>query len=155
MARQVVLAVSANIMRVKAHTHDALSPPTSNSKASPPYTIVGSITVILTNTVKMTSEVKTIRELPLAYNEADFENSAREIVFEINHQWKTDPGPVVIHRFTEGIMNTVFSSNLSSIKHSHRSQSSSRLQRRFPDVQRQRTITKLFFYDHMAATPTS
>jgi hypothetical protein len=58
----------------------------------------------------MASEVKSIRELPLAYNEAEFEISAREIVFEIHPYWKTDPGPVVIHRFTEGIMNTVCSS---------------------------------------------
>ena len=102
----------------------------------------------------MKNEAKPIRELLLAYNEADFESSAREIVFEIKPQWKTDPGPVVIHRFTEGIMNTVSLSNHSSIKHSHPSQSSSRLQRRFPDVQRQRTITKLFFYGPMAAIPT-
>lgn len=55
----------------------------------------------------MISQVKAIKALPLAYNEADFENSARKIVFEMYHHWKTDPGPVVIHRFTDGIMNTV------------------------------------------------
>ncbi|KAL9102137.1 MAG: hypothetical protein Q9163_002668 [Psora crenata] len=55
----------------------------------------------------MVGEVKSIKALPLAYNEADFENSARKIVFEIYHHWKTDPGPVVIQRFTDGIMNTL------------------------------------------------
>ena len=41
------------------------------------------------------------------YNKNDTETSARELVYEVYPQWKTDPGTVVITRFTEGIMNDV------------------------------------------------
>lgn len=57
----------------------------------------------------MTSEEGIIKKLPLTYKQADSEISARKIIFEVNQHWETEAGPIVIHRFTEGIMNTVCS----------------------------------------------
>jgi hypothetical protein len=48
-----------------------------------------------------------INQIQLSYNEANSYASALELVYTICPHWKTDPGPVKIVPFTDGIMNTV------------------------------------------------
>lgn len=55
----------------------------------------------------MAEKAVSIRQLSLLYNDADSETSARDLVYEVRPNWKTDPGSVEIVRFTGGIMNAV------------------------------------------------
>ena len=101
----------------------------------------------------MASAAKGLRRLPLSYDESDFENSARNIVYEINPHWRTDPGPVVIKRFTEGIMNTV--GNYKRPKsYANLDASCSKSQKRRLDVQTSKMTMMLCFCDRMVGIQT-
>ena len=55
----------------------------------------------------MAGEATLPKQIALSYDGADSDASARALVYQVHTSWKTDPGPVKIIRFTEGIMNTV------------------------------------------------
>lgn len=55
----------------------------------------------------MAKEATLPKQIALSYNEADSDASARDLIYQLHPNWKTDIGPVQIKRFTEGIMNTV------------------------------------------------
>jgi ethanolamine kinase len=55
----------------------------------------------------MAKEAPQPKQIPFAFNNADSDTSALELVYMVYPDWKTDPGLVDIVRFTGGIMNTV------------------------------------------------
>ncbi len=48
-----------------------------------------------------------IRLIPLYYDNADSEASARELILSVRPDWGDDDGPIEFVRFTDGITNTV------------------------------------------------
>ncbi|KAL9099508.1 MAG: hypothetical protein Q9163_005004 [Psora crenata] len=55
----------------------------------------------------MAKEATLPRQIAISYDEANSDASARDLVYQVHPNWITDPGPVKIKRFTEGIMNTL------------------------------------------------
>ena len=51
--------------------------------------------------------IKDIRQIPLFYDSADSDASARRLLFALSPDWEHDEGNVELIRFTEGITNTV------------------------------------------------
>ncbi|KAF1826162.1 ethanolamine kinase [Dissoconium aciculare CBS 342.82] len=50
---------------------------------------------------------RTLRHIPLTFDNANADQSALELVHEICPQWALDDGPIEFIRFTEGITNTL------------------------------------------------
>lgn len=50
-----------------------------------------------------------IKTLPLAYDPANSEDSARKLLITLNPEWICSPGPIEFERFKDGITNTVCS----------------------------------------------
>ena len=48
-----------------------------------------------------------VNHIAFSYSSANSDGSALELVYNLYSSWKTDPGPVEVFHFTEGIMNTV------------------------------------------------
>ncbi|KAI6800449.1 kinase-like protein [Hortaea werneckii] len=48
-----------------------------------------------------------LRHISFTFENGDADRSALELVHALNPDWKTDPGPVVFKRFTDGITNTL------------------------------------------------
>lgn len=51
--------------------------------------------------------IKDIRQIPLSYDSADSDASARRLLFALSPDWEQDEGKVELIRFTDGITNTV------------------------------------------------
>ena len=51
--------------------------------------------------------IKDIRQIPLSYDTADSDVSARKLIFALLPDWEYDEGEVELIRFTDGITNTV------------------------------------------------
>ena len=54
-----------------------------------------------------------VKILSGSYDKSDSEASALAFIYDVRPRWKTDPGPVSVLRFTDGIMNTVRTSSSS------------------------------------------
>lgn len=50
---------------------------------------------------------KTLRHIPLSYNNADSQSSALRLVLTLLPEWEHGEGPIEFIRFTDGITNTV------------------------------------------------
>lgn len=48
-----------------------------------------------------------LKYIPLSYNHADSENSARKLVTALFPEWESSEGEIQFIRFTDGITNTV------------------------------------------------
>ena len=48
-----------------------------------------------------------LRHIPCSFNNADFDASARRLVFSLFPEWEKSEGEVKFTRFTDGITNTV------------------------------------------------
>lgn len=57
--------------------------------------------------VLLDEEPVPVRTIPLAYDSADSDNSARELIYALNPEWKQAEGAVEFVRFKDGITNTV------------------------------------------------
>ena len=56
---------------------------------------------------KKSHAASSIKYIESRYDHAHSETSALDLIYEVAPQWRIDPGPVKIVRFTDGIMNTV------------------------------------------------
>jgi ethanolamine kinase len=48
-----------------------------------------------------------LRNIPLSYDNAEWERSALRLVYSLFPEWESEPGEIKFTRFTDGITNTV------------------------------------------------
>ena len=58
-------------------------------------------------TISSNGDTLPLRALPLRYDKADSEQSARALVIALNPEWAQTPGSIEFVRFKDGITNTV------------------------------------------------